>query len=266
MEAWIAFFIAVTLIIFFIVKPKRKQQVETDLPENIAAILEQHVAYYRALNEADKKRFEEKVKSFLSYVRIHGVNIEIDDTDKLLVASSAVIPIFGFDDWYYNNVTDVLLYSGTFTQSGFSTTDKEANVLGMIGEGAMQNVMILSKPALRQGFSNERDKNNTGIHEFVHLLDKSDGSTDGLPEQLLSKQYTIPWLRLMADTIDDIKKGRSDFNPYGAYNKAEFFAVASEYFFERPDLFKEKHPELFQLMEQVFHQEPATIHAKKKLL
>ena len=57
--------------------------------------------------------------------------------------------------------------------------------------------MIISKNALRDGFSNETDKKNTAVHEFVHLIDKMDGAIDGVPEVLLQKQYTIPWLELM---------------------------------------------------------------------
>src|SRR5206468_5058919 len=105
----------------------------------------------------------------------------------------------------------------------------------------------------RLGFLNEAGTHNTGIHECVHLLDKADGATDGIPEQLLSRQYSIPWLNLMNETIEKIKQGNSDINPYGATSKTEFFAVAAEYFFQRPDLFKENHPELFVLMENIFH-------------
>src|SRR6266487_3192335 len=153
-----------------------------------------------------------------------------------------------------DNLRYVLIYEDAFNEDSFSTTDIERNIWGMIGTGAMQQMMILSKPALLMGFLNEAGTNNTGIHEFVHLLDKADGATDGIPEQLLSRQYTIPWLNLMNETIEKIKQGNSDINPYGATSKTEFFAVAAEYFFQRPDLFKENHPELFALMEQIFHQ------------
>jgi Mlc titration factor MtfA (ptsG expression regulator) len=185
-------------------------------------------------------------------VRIHAVNTEIDDIDKLLVASSAVIPVFNFD-WHYYNLRDVLLYAGTFNKDEFSVTAAERNVLGMVGTGAMQRMMILSKPALRQGFKNENPVNNTGIHEFVHLLDTADGATDGIPEQLLNKQYTIPWIKYMNEEIEKIKAGNSDINIYGITSQAEFFAVASEYFFGAPELFQRNHPELFELMEKIFH-------------
>lgn len=99
-------------------------------------------------------------------------------------------------------------------------------------------------------------KENTAIHEFVHLVDKSDGATDGIPEQLMEHQYAAPWLSLMHREMHRIKEGRSDINPYAITNEAEFLAVASEYFFEKPQEFKQKHPELYQQLSEVFRQKP----------
>ena len=114
--------------------------------------------------------------------------------------------------------------------------------------------MILSKYALREGFQNKTDKNNTAIHEFVHLIDKTDGDTDGIPEALLQHRYVLPWVNMIHKNIQDIMKEESDIDPYGASSQAEFFAVVSEYFFERPDLLQRKHPELYEMLEQIFRQ------------
>jgi Mlc titration factor MtfA (ptsG expression regulator) len=96
------------------------------------------------------------------------------------------------------------------------------------------------------------DKNNTAIHEFVHLLDKTDGATDGVPEILLQHQYVLPWVEMIRRNIDSILKNKSDINPYAATNQAEFFAVVSEYFFERPDLLQSKHPDLYTMLSGIF--------------
>ncbi|MBI3520438.1 MAG: zinc-dependent peptidase [Bacteroidetes bacterium] len=220
-------------------------------------ILTEKVAFYNSLNEGDKILFEADILDFFGYVRITGIDVEIDDTDRLLVASSAIIPIFAFTDWKYYNISEVLLYPGSFNEK-FETAGEERRILGMVGEGAMNGTMILSKPALLQGFDNTSDKNNTAIHEFVHLIDKTDGAIDGIPENLLGKKYVLPWVNLIAKEIEQINKGKSDINPYGATNQTEFFAVASEYFFERPELLKSKHPELYQLMEEAFQQNLAS--------
>jgi len=234
----------------------RKPRKKYTLPNGYKNILNRYVAFYRALDAAEKLRFEEKISDFLGYVRIHGVGIDVNETDKILVASSAVIPIFGFPEWRYYNLSDVLLYEDAFNEKNYSAKEGDRNILGMVGDGPMQRVMILSKPALYLGFENTSDKGNVGIHEFVHLIDKEDGSVDGIPEALLDKQYTIPWLNHIREEIGEILEGDSDINIYGATNTSEFFAVASEYFFERPDLFRQKHPELYQMMVKAFRQEP----------
>jgi Mlc titration factor MtfA (ptsG expression regulator) len=233
-------------------KPLKK----VELPVDYKNLLSAHVAYYRNLDPVGKDRFEKKIKEFLGYIRITGVGTAVEDLDRLLVASSAVIPIFGFPEWRYYNLRDVYLYPNTFNADDFATAGKERDVLGMVGEGPVQLLMILSKPALYEGFDTSHGKENVGIHEFVHLLDKEDGAVDGLPEALLERQYAVPWLNLMAENITAIKAGRSDLNIYGATNNAEFLAVAAEYFFEQPDLFRRNHPELYELLTRIFHQRP----------
>ena len=122
----------------------------------------------------------------------------------------------------------------------------------MVGTGQFENHMILSRKALHFGFNNKTDKGNTAIHEFVHLLDKMDGEVDGVPEQLLGKENIVPWLDMMHTEMEAINNDASDIRKYGGTSKIEFFAVAAEYFFERPDLFKRKHPGLYKMLEVCF--------------
>jgi Mlc titration factor MtfA (ptsG expression regulator) len=210
------------------------------------------VPFYQQLQEKDKIEFEERAAHFLSGVKITGVKTAVEDVDRILIAASAVIPIFNFPGWQYHNLHEVLLYPGSFDHE-YKQEGGGRNVLGMVGSGAMNHVMILSQHELRQAFINKTGKDNTAIHEFVHLVDKTDGDIDGVPEALLDKKYIVPWLQLMQQEIKDIYDDRSDINPYGATNEAEFFAVVSEYFFERPALLKEKHPELYGLLLKIFN-------------
>ena len=246
---------ALVLIVLFFIFYKRPQK-KISLPEKFSEILNEHVSFYQKLDKKNKILFEEKIKDFLGYVRIDGIETTVEDIDKLLVASSAVIPVFGFEKWKYYNLKNVLLYPASFNREKFLESGYEKNTLGMIGNGPMQRVMILSKPALREGFMNKTSTSNTGIHEFVHLLDKEDGEVDGLPEALLNRKYNLKWITLMNQNIEKIMLQQSDINYYGASNKAEFFAVASEYFFNQPGLFKENHRELFELLSSIFNQDP----------
>ncbi len=248
---------AIFLLVRYLLRLPAKHKSLLLLSDNYKSILETDVPFYKQLSVADKLKFESRVKQFIDGVRITGVNAEPTDLDRVLVAASAIIPIFAFDNWEYPNLNEVLLYPETFGEN-FEPGGKERSILGMVGTGPLQNTMILSQHELRQGFLNRTGKNNTAIHEFVHLVDKTDGATDGIPENLMDKRYILPWLDLMQKNIAEIIKGKTDINPYGATSQAEFFAVVSEYFFERPDLLRQKHPELYNLLEEIF-QAPRTL-------
>ena len=225
-------------------------------PASWRKTLFENVQFYNNLEAAEKLTFETKVQEFLLNINISGVETEVNEYDRVLVAASAIIPIFAFPNWQYFNLKEVLIYPGLFNEE-FNTNGEKRAIAGMVGTGYMEGKMILAKQALYQGFRNESDKKNTAIHEFVHLIDKADGNIDGIPSLLLEKQYTIPWIDLIQKKIEEIYEGKSDINPYGATNKTEFFAVISEYFFERPKLLKQKHPELYKLLEIIFDQKMA---------
>ena len=223
-------------------------------PTEWRMILKSNISFYNSLSNDEKKRFEYKIQEFLLNCKITGIKTKIDLTDKILVASSAVIPIFEFDNWKYASLHEVLIYPTMFNKE-FELEGADRRVLGMVGSGNMEGIMILSQQALKHGFKNESDKKNTAIHEFVHLIDKTGGPIDGIPSALMEKQYAIPWIDFINKKIDEIYEGDSDINPYGGTNRAEFFSVASEYFFERPKLLEKKHPDLYKQLEKVFKQD-----------
>lgn len=247
---YIITFSIISLVIFAFATSKKT--VLTQPAEEIERkILEEHVLFYQQLSAGEKARFESAVQGFLNTVKITGVKTTVTDMDKVFVAAAATIPIFAFPGWTYRNIHEVLLYPGSFGE-GYKTEGADRNIAGMVGNGPMQNVMILSQYDLQQAFLNHSDKANTPVHEFVHLLDQADGAIDGIPEALLPHPYAIPWLQLMHQEIKQIAAGTSDINPYAATNQAEFLAVTSEYFFEQPHLMQEKHPELYEMLERMF--------------
>jgi len=240
------------LLFSFFFRIKRKNPIITPIPDDHKTILSNQVPFYRQLDENRKQEFENRVQHFLATTRITGIKTNVEDIDRVLIAASAVIPIFNFPGWEYVNLHEVLLYPDSFDHE-FQQQGSHRSIIGMVGSGAMNHVMILSQHELRQAFINKTGKTNTAIHEFVHLVDKTDGTIDGVPEFILERKYILPWLELMRKEIELILKDRSDINPYGAENEAEFFAVVSEYFFERPKLLKEKHPGLYQLLSEIFN-------------
>ncbi|MFT5970333.1 MAG: Mlc titration factor MtfA (ptsG expression regulator) [Flavobacteriales bacterium] len=255
------YFFLLTGIIIIVLVVKYRVQQKSDrwktpnepFPLDWKVLLREEVSFYNALEPESKSHFEFKMQEFLLNCRITGIKTDVSIKDQILIAASAIIPIFSFKDWRYINLNEVLLYPRMFNDS-FDLDGKGRNIMGMVGSGYMNGLMILSKEALYLGFKNETDKKNTAVHEFVHLIDKIDGVVDGVPEILLQKQYVIPWLDLMKIKMEEIYTQSSDINPYGGTNQAEFFAVISEYFFERPKLLQRNHPELYRMLEQMFQQ------------
>ncbi len=239
------------LFIFFMQSIKKKRVVVQPLPAIAKKILQEQVIFYQPLSPVDKQAFENRMQHFLATTAITGINTTVEELDRVLIAASAIIPIFYYSDWEYINLNEVLLYPDSFNHD-FEQKGGDRTILGMVGDGAMSGVMILSQHELRQGFINKTGKENTAIHEFVHLVDKTDGSVDGIPEVIMQQQYVVPWLQLMQREIKKILDDKSDINPYGATNEAEFFAVVAEYFFERPALLAEKHPVLYDLLCNIF--------------
>jgi len=190
---------------------------------------------------------------FLSEVYIDSVNLEITELDTLLIASSGVIPVFAFKDWHYTTLSGVILYPDNFNEDfQFSDKSKSKQIAGVVGTGRLEGKMILSRKALHHGFKNDNDGRNTAIHEFVHLIDKMDDQVDGIPQILLQHPHAIPWLKLIHEEMGNINQNKSKLRAYGATNQAEFFAVASEYFFESPERLKKAHPELYTALANSF--------------
>ncbi len=253
----ILFVLAILLLLLFIILRPGTKKITTlpPFPESWRTILEEHSVFYQELDISFKPVFEKRIQQFLLSTRITGVNTTVEEKDRLLVGASAIIPIFAFPDWEYINLREVLLYPDSFNHD-FEQQGADRSILGMVGDGALNGVMVLSQHELRQAFLNKTSKTNTAIHEFVHLVDKTDGTVDGIPEILMQQQYVLPWLQAIRKEIKKILADQSDINPYGATNDAEFLAVVAEYFFERPDLLERKNPELYRMLTSIFQQQP----------
>lgn len=229
----------------------RRTKPQSQLPENYKELLHDYIKFYRQLDDEGKVAFEKRVEQFLAAVKITGIHAEVEEMDRIFIAAGAIIPVFHIHDWQYINLHEVLLYPGAFNDE-FDQHGNDRNYAGMVGTGALQHVMVLTKWQLRQGFINSNDARNTAIHEFVHLVDKMDGTMDGVPEIILERKYTAQWKNLMETTIAQMKMYGSDIDMYGATSTVEFFAVISEYFFEQPVLLEARHPDLFSMLERIY--------------
>ncbi len=210
--------------------------------------LNENIPFYRELTKSEKTIFEDRVSLFLAEIIITDVTSDVPDkAECLFVASSAIIAYWGLPYWNYGQLSEVLVYPDNFD------TDKlvsaKGTILGSVHHGGlMDGTMILSRTALIKGFRNSEDGRNVGIHEFTHLLDKSDGNIDGLPVGLSKEERTI-WLSVFKN---ELKKEDFKLDDYARTNEAEFFAVTMEMYKENPIALLKWHPELHEIIKDYF--------------
>lgn len=236
---------------------RRLRIMEQPFPALWEQALQSHVAFFRMLPGDEKERFRQLVKVFLDEVRITGIQTEVDDTIRVLVAASAAIPVFGFHDWEYHRLGEVLIYPESFGEEYQTSGNADENILGMVGLRQIRGVMILSKPSLLAGFDTPSTKDNVGIHEFAHLVELEEGE-NGLPPEV-PWQAVKHWVQYVAQELSHPSKNRSYIRDYAYTNEHEFFAVLTEYFFKSPDLLEKKDPQLYGMLQELFHQDTASV-------
>lgn len=235
-------------------RKKSPRKAKVQLSVNDKHWMKDHISFYKRLNKQDKIIFEDRVGIFIADVIITEIGKEKPEKETCIyVAASAVIAFWGLPYYNYGNLREVLVYPSNFDMD--NSLNKRGIVNGKVHHGGlMNNTMILSLPALETGFQIDNDKKNVGIHEFSHLLDKSDGVIDGIPEYLGEEDKKI-WVGLMKEAMDNIKANKSSIPAYGGTSEAEFFAVVTTYYKECPSLLKIKNRPLFEFLDEYFNQE-----------
>lgn len=236
---------------------RRLAAVRCPFPGVHEEILNSRVAFYQALDDDGKLRFRQLAQVFLDEVRITGIRMEIDETTRILVAASAVIPIFGFQDWDYRRLSEVLVYPDSFDENYRIEGESDRDILGLAGSGQMRGLLILSQPALLAGYSNPSDKQNVGLHEFAHVVEQEEVA-HGLPAEV-PVEVIREWAAFVARELKHPGNNKANINPYGYTNEHELLAVLTEYFFESPEKLRNRDPALYDLMRKLFHQDPASL-------
>jgi MtfA peptidase len=232
---------------------RRRARIDREpFPDALRDVLLRRVSYYGRLSAPERARFEREVRYFLHEHVITGPRGEaIDDELRVLVAASAVIVAFGHPTFRYPRLRDIIVYPDAYGE------DYQVHRRGIrLGEVGGQGPIILSARALREGFDDDADGHHVGLHEFAHVLDFAGGRADGVPA-FMPWRSVRPWLHLVHDETCKVKRRRSVLRRYAATNEAEFFAVATEVFFEQPCDLEQKHPDLYGVLREVYGQDPA---------
>ena len=236
---------------------RRMAVMRQPFPSHWEQILRTHVAFFEALTESEKMRFRQLVQVFLDEVRITGIRTEVDDTIRVLVASSAIIPTFGFHDWEYHRLREVLIYPDAFDDVYRSEGGSDATILGMVGLHNLSGVMILSKPAVLAGFAPQSGKHNVGVHEFAHLVER-EAEEYGLPPEV-PWMAVRQWVQYVARELAHPSRQGPRVSDYAYKDEHEFFAVLAEYFFTSPESLKRRDPALYALLRDLFHQDTGSL-------
>ncbi|MFW5955689.1 MAG: M90 family metallopeptidase [Rhodothermales bacterium] len=240
-------------------RPLRRWRVSSQpLPADIRRWIEGHVPMYRRLSPPDRDRFDRDVLFVLDEWTFEGVRgVEVNDELRASVAAGVAVLLHGRPDWELSDRHTVLFYPERFNDD-YLTGDRG----DFDGMAHAQGPVIISVEASRRDWQHSDSGHNVVLHELAHLLDFKDSFADGVPD-LLEGASRPAWDDLVDREMRRIRQGHSILRRYGATNRAEFFAVAVENFFERPDVMASRHPELFAALTAFFGYDPRLETAEK---
>ena len=250
-------------------KRRRRRLMETPLAPERLAILERTVPHWARLPETDRRELGGLVQVFLAEKRFEGCDgLEITDEIRLTIAAHACILLLHRETDMYPFLASILVYPRAFVAplrehgpDGVVIEEDEERD----GESWDTGALILSWSDCLESVSAPRDGYNVMLHEFAHQLDDEAGIADGAP-RLDDRELAAEWTEIFAREFEALAKRADKRIPtlldwYGSESPAEFFAVLTETFFEKPAALKSRHPELYGLLERFYRQDPAALEA-----
>lgn len=262
---FISFVCVVAAVFVVFVKYKRWRFERTPFASEWESILKDNIPIYSRLPLSLKNQLNRHVKYFIRDKTFYGCDgLVLTDEIKVTIAGQACLLLLNRPTNHYYKLHHILVYPSSFVAS--RSEQSESGVVsqkqtGLLGESWSQGKVILSWDDVVKGVRNFSDGHNVVLHEFAHQLDQESGSTNGAP--LLGSQSSYQsWTRVLSSEFDQLQKhtrfGYSSLiDQYGATNPAEFFAVVTETFFERPIQLRHRHPELFEEMKSFYAVDPS---------
>ena len=251
---------AVSLLLF-LHRSRRKRLLSSPTPPEWDSILQRTLPMVGRLSAAQREELFAKMKLFLAEKRFEGCGgQQITDEIKVTIAAQACLLLLGRKTKVYPRLKTILVYPHAYEsgQKGFFGGDNGAGA--RLGESWASGAVVLAWDSVKSGARNMADGHNVTFHEFAHQLDQEDGVADGAPILPEPSAYAT-WAHIFNheyDTLVDMtRRGKKDLiDQYGATNPAEFFAVATEAFFERPRQLKKIHPDLFEELQYYYKVDP----------
>jgi MtfA peptidase len=250
---------------------KRDRIREQPFPGHWRKIIDSNLAVFRRLPPQDQAELLGHVQVFLAEKHFEGCGgLELTDEIRVTIAAQACLLLLHRDTDYYPNLHSILVYPTEYTETaeryvgGGLWEEGPQDRLGHTGQ--QLRALVLAWDAARHGARDPSDGQNVVLHEFAHQLDFENRSADGTPELGTHAEY-LAWARVMGSEFEALRQAESMGIPtlldqYGATNPTEFFAVATEAFFERPRALQSMHPELYSELRKFFRQDPITFSAE----
>lgn len=246
----------------------RRKVTAKPFPKAWRAILKQRLPYFHALPSDLQLQLKRHIQIFIDEKIFIGCDgLEINDEVKVTIAAQACLLLLNRKTDFYPKLKQILVYPDAFIvnnqhQDISGVVWEQRNVLA--GESWEQGKVILSWKNTLDGAADPYDGNNVVIHEFAHQLDQEDGHANGAPILQHSADYRT-WSTVLNQTFTELEEsaalGRpSLFNYYGATNPAEFFAVVTEVFFEKPEALHQQYPSLYREISHFYQLDPINWH------
>jgi MtfA peptidase len=227
-----------------------------------------NVAFWSSLNDAEQQRLLQLTQVFIAEKHWEGCGgIQLTDEIQVTIAAQACLLLLGRDHSLYEGVKSILVYPTTVVPPNrpaplFAVpTGPVNNPSPLLGEAHQGGPVILVWDAILHGARDPRDGSNLVFHEFAHKIDMLDGAADGTPP-LPGRRGRKRWAQICSEVFlelrERVERGEPTLlDPYAATNEAEFFAVATEAFFESSEAMEIRHPDLYQLLAEFYRQDPA---------
>ncbi len=221
--------------------------------------------FLAGLGADEERRLKALAVLFLAEKQFSAVRgLELSDEDRVEIALQACLPILELGLDCYAGWVGIVVHPSDFRVKRAETD--EAGVVHewddeLAGESWPGGPVVLSWEALEDSGSVAEGGANVVIHEFAHKLDMMDGEADGVPP-LASRAARERWIKVFDAEFErfraEVEAGRETFlDPYAAEHESEFFAVASEAFFESPNALRRLYPALYDLFRDFYRQDPA---------
>jgi Mlc titration factor MtfA (ptsG expression regulator) len=246
----------------------RKKLAEAVFPPEWEEIVRRNVAHYCMLEEAERAHLRSLIQVFIAEKNWEGAGgLVLDDEIRVTISAQACLLLLGVPHDYYQNVESIIVYPSTVVPpqrklGSFEIRSAPVDIeQPILGQAFRQGPVIIIWDAALRGGRHPEIGHNVIYHEFAHKLDMLDGTADGTPPLRDRTEYRN-WVQTCSREYERLRQeaaaGKKSFlTAYAATSPAEFFAVATEQFFDRPRSMIEQAPDLYGVLREYYRQDPA---------